>query len=81
MSKKDWIKHMTDCGYTPPSVGGDKQAWKDAVAKHIANGCRECKARTKTKAAASRRAEREGIMRDLGLVKVYGPVSGKVYWE
>ena len=81
MSKKDWIKHMTDCGYTPPSVGGDRTAWQNAVAHHAVLGCKACSDRAKTKAASSRRSEREGVMRDLGLVKVRGAVSGKVYWE
>ena len=30
---------------------------------------------------ARRRAARDDMMRALGLTKVYGPVSGKVYWE
>jgi hypothetical protein len=39
------------------------------------------KARRKTRNANQNRKMREDIMRSCGLTKVYGSVSGKVYWE
>jgi hypothetical protein len=40
-----------------------------------------CKARSKTKRANDNRKMRYDTMRSCGLTKVYGAVSGKVYWE
>lgn len=39
------------------------------------------KARRKTRKANENRKMRDSIMRSCGLTKVYGSVSGKVYWE
>jgi hypothetical protein len=39
------------------------------------------KARRKTQRASANRSVREDAMRSCGLTKVYGAVSGKVYWE
>ena len=39
------------------------------------------KAKLKRDKANKRRRERDQIMRDLGLTKVRGAVSGRVYWE
>ena len=44
--------------------------------------CSECEQKEiKRKAANKRRRERDELMRSLGLVKVRGAVSGRVYWE
>lgn len=39
------------------------------------------KAESKRIAANKRRRERDQLMRDLGLTKVRGAVSGRTYWE
>lgn len=81
MSKKDWVQHMKETtGLIPPSEGGDYGAWHNAVSTHAVLGCKACIARAKTKAKANRRAEREGVMRDIGLTKVRGAAGG-IYWE
>jgi len=81
MSKNDWLKHMEETtGILRPSFGGDWIAWRQAVAKHIADGCPVCKARAKTNAKSARRREWDQAMRDCGLVKVRGACGG-VYWE
>lgn len=81
MRKNDWVKHMKETtGLVPPSEGGDRASWQNAVATHAVLGCAACTARAKTKAKSARRSEREQVMKDLGLVKVRGACGG-VYWE
>ena len=81
MKKEDWIRHMEAEGLTRPSNGGDRIKWKEVVLYHLKNNCKECKARRKTRRANELRKINESVMKELGLKKVYGPVSGKVYWE
>ena len=42
---------------------------------------RKAKRKASAKRGALRRKINDDAMRSLGLVKVHGPVSGKVYWE
>lgn len=81
MTKEAWIKHMEEStGLIRPSLGGDKVKWKEMMANHMDNGCEACKERSKTKNKASRRKERDQMMKDCGLVKVKGALGG-TYWE
>jgi hypothetical protein len=81
MTKEAWIKHMEETtGLIRPSLGGYRMAWVEATTNHINNGCEACKERSKTKNKASRRKERDQMMKDCGLVKVRGALGG-VYWE
>ena len=57
------------------------QAHRAEVGPHDAASCEQCKARLKTKRAASNRRIRADVMRSCGLVRVVGSVSGRTYWE
>ena len=82
MDKETWKQHMeTSTGLTRPSAGGALTAWKEAYQYHKLMDCADCKARVSTaKRSASQRAYNDG-MRSLGLTRVVGAVSNKVYWE
>jgi len=69
MTKKVWQAHRDEVKA--------RMAWSE----HDQRSCPECKARLKTVRANRNRRGKDQIMRDCGLVKVIGPVSGKVYWE
>lgn len=51
------------------------------IGPHAGKDCPECQARLKTRRQNQARKDRDQCMRDLGLVKVKGPVSGRIYWE
>lgn len=81
MSKDNWVKHIEQLSsLVKPSLGGDKLAWHEFIRGHK-TGCKECSARIKTKRASMYRSMKDQAMKDMGLTKVYGAVSGKVYWE
>jgi len=54
---------------------------EDALAVASFEFQKATKERRKTKRANAHRRMREDAMRSCGLTKVYGSVSGKVYWE
>lgn len=86
MTKEQWIRHMEEVsGLKRPSSdeGAMANEWKRAYMIHKANDpkCLVCKARRATKRATCNRKAREDAYRSAGLTKVYGAVSGKVYWE
>lgn len=61
----------------------NKHQWQKHWAKqgpHDTKSCADCNARRKTRQASQRKAERESILRDCGLVKVRGALGG-IYWE
>lgn len=83
MTKKAWVKHIMDIsGLTPPSRGGRRLGWFDAIRRHNANqpDCPDCKARNKTKRANANRQEYDQLRRDMGLKKVKGSAGG-TFWE
>lgn len=43
--------------------------------------CPDCRGKANRARARENRRARDSIMRDLGLVKVRGCVSGRIYWE
>jgi hypothetical protein len=57
------------------------QAHRSEVGPHDAASCEQCKARMKTKRANARKRDRDDAYRSAGLVKVFGSVSGRTYWE
>lgn len=82
MDKQTWIMHMVNStGLTRPSFGGDIEAWKSATQGHLLAGCQECAARRKTAHRSMVQRQFNDGMRSLGLTRVVGAVSGKVYWE
>jgi hypothetical protein len=82
MKKENWIEHMEQAtGLTRPSQGGNKNEWNAAYREHKANGCLLCRAYQRTHRANFNRRAREEAYKSAGLTKVYGAVSGKVYWE
>jgi hypothetical protein len=82
MRKENWILHIENTeNLTRPSEGGSIELWKNAILKHKKDNCVICKERQKTKKANENRKQKEQILKDIGLIKVYGPISGKVYWE
>lgn len=82
MTKENWIKHIEEStGLKRPSMGGDQNAWMGQVVAHRGFGCKECKDRQKTKNRSLNRKMHDLAMRDMGLVKVRGAVTGKIYWE
>ncbi len=86
MTKKQWVRHMEEVsGLKRPSDENGSMAdeWKRAYATHKANNpkCPICKARRATRRANYNHKAREEAYRSAGLTKVYGAVSGKVYWE
>ena len=86
MTKEQWIEHIEKtCNVERPrpainALGG---TWKEAVAYHrlIQPNCPDCKARRKTRRANNNRKDREECYKSAGLTKVYGAVSGNIYWE
>ena len=54
---------------------------EDALAIASLDFQKATKERRKTKRASANRRMRDDAMRSCGLTKVYGAVSGKVYWE
>lgn len=70
MTKREWELHWED-------VAGD--------ATHAESTCPQCMARQsairRNERSRRTRRERDSIMRDCGLVKVRGAVSGRTYWE
>lgn len=56
-------------------------AQRDAMNAASPEFQKACKARSKTRKANANRRMRDDAMRSCGLTKVYGSVSGKVYWE
>ncbi len=82
MTKEQWIVHMeTTENILRPSMGGDLNAWRNAKMRHNAMECPDCKKRAKMIRKEKRKSEKDLVMESLGLVKVRGAVSGKVYWE
>jgi hypothetical protein len=86
MTKEQWIRHMEEVsGKLRPSNENGCMAseWKQAYTDHHYTNpdCPDCKARRKTNRARHSRQGREEAYKSAGLVKVYGAVSGRVYWE
>ena len=54
------------CGFEPRCAACEQKEIRDKAKRERAN---------------LRRKERDQLMRDLGLTKVRGAVSGRVYWE
>ena len=66
MSKQAWFQHILSTGLPLGPEG------KEARASHAVD-CKSCKARRATQRANRGQRERNGVMRDLGLVKTpYG---------
>ena len=82
MNKMQWIEHIKETeGIIPPSQGGSKGDWDYAISIHKSMNCPQCKDRARTRKATINHKIREEAYKSAGLVKVYGAVSGKVYWE
>ena len=86
MTKESWLRHMEMItGFLRPSHENGCMAsqWKEALSCHarIDPNCPVCKERKKTRRATMNRKVREDVYRSCGLTKVYGAVSGRVYWE
>lgn len=71
MSKEKWMQHAAEVGYSAMSPEG-KLA-------HVA-GCKECKARRRTKNANNAKKWKHEAMLSCGLVRVKGALGG-VYYE
>jgi hypothetical protein len=82
MTKVQWVEHIESTeGLVRPSAGGDKEAWKAAVMRHIERQCHVCQQRA-TSLRQNRAARvRRQVYRSMGLTAVRGSLSGKVYWE
>jgi len=81
MTRTTWIEHMErTTGLKRPSLGGDTEEWSRARKNHAEAGCQECKARTRAIRANERRAAREGLLREIGLVKGRTAL-GRTIWE
>ena len=81
MSKESYVRHVSEVsGLLPPSAGGSRDDWRAFQRSHGPT-CSQCRARQRTVKANRYRAERDACMRDIGMVKVRGSVSGSVYWE
>ena len=81
MKKENWIKHIESIsGLVRPSISGNGISWREFVLKHK-TGCNDCADRAKTKRASIYRSMKDQAMKDLGLTKVHGAVSCKVYLE
>jgi hypothetical protein len=82
MGKNEWVRHIEETeGIVRPSAGGDKEAWKAAVMRHVERQCHVCQQRA-TSLRQNRSARiRRNVYRDMGLLPVRGPLSGKTYWE
>lgn len=82
MDKEAWKQHLAiTTGLTRPTLGGDIEAWQAAYKQHIAEGCKDCKARQRNRKQALNRMVYHEAMQSIGLTRVYGAVSGKVYYE
>ena len=82
MDKETWKQHLEDAeGLTRPSNGGDPIAWQAAGIRHQVVGCAECRQRRTTARRSAGQRHNNEAMRSLGLTRVVGSVSGKVYWE
>jgi hypothetical protein len=82
MTKETWINHIKETeNIIPPSQGGSKGDWQNALEIHKSMNCRECAARAKTRRANLQRKNRDDVYRSCGLTKVIGAVSGSTYWE
>jgi hypothetical protein len=82
MTKTAWIKHMKTVSHvTAPSLGGDRLLWNKAIEDHKISCCPDCKKRSITRTKEINRTFKEQAYKDCGLIKVRGPVSGKIYWE
>jgi hypothetical protein len=82
MTKEKWMEHIEQSGtVTRPSKGGNKADWQELITYHKSLGCALCADRAKTRKATQNRKNRDDVMRSCGLTKVFGAVSGRVYWE
>lgn len=82
MTKDKWIEHMKETeGILPPSQGGSRGDWDNALDIHKSMKCQACAERAKTRRANTSRKVRDDVMRSCGLTKVRGAVSGRIYWE
>ena len=86
MTKEKWIQHIEEVsGIKRP--GAENQVsvvrFNIEIADHKGRfpDCPICKERRRTRLATYRRKLKDQVMKDLGMVKVKGCVSGKVYWE
>ena len=83
MTKEKWQGHIERVtGLMSPDLGGDLQAWKEAVAYHglMQPGCPDCAARRRTRKTTAARKDREELLREIGLVKGRTGL-GRVIWE
>jgi len=89
MTKENWLNHMEDQSFAiennikAPSHGGNLEDWKRLLTNHkmCYPDCSQCKDRARTRKANKRAKTERKIMKDLGLTRVIGSVSGKVYYE
>ena len=82
MNKETWKKHIEEtCGVIRPSHGGDKEAWKSSLSTHDVKHCKACQARAKTMRNTKWAKVNRAIYRDLGMHRVVGSESGKIYYE
>jgi len=81
MTKEKWLEHAEMVtGLTSPSHGGNREAWRTALAEHLKNPCTECKARQRTRKANKNSRIARAVYRDLGMVRVKGNLGG-IYHE
>jgi len=82
MCKNEWVEHIEQTeGIVRPSTGGDREAWKAAVMRHVEHKCPICRQRAVSLRQNRAARIRRSIYRDMGLTAVRGSLSGKTYWE
>jgi hypothetical protein len=80
MTKESWINHIKETeNIIPPSQGGSKGDWDNAISIHRSMNCAACKDRAKTRKATMNRKIRDDVMASCGLVKVRGAMGGTYY--
>lgn len=82
MNRAKWIAHISQEGVTPPSQGGDKEAWRTVVNKHKDSNCPHCLARAQSRRAELTRKKKSDFEKALGqegIRKVKGSMGGTYY--
>jgi len=88
MSKNDWLEALNretrenaTFAYLWAMVKLKLATLQEAISAGSESLQKSASARRKTQRANTNRRMRDDAMRSCGLTKVYGSVSGKVYWE
>lgn len=81
MTKEKWLEHMEYPDNVRPSMGGSLEKWKENIEFHKRIGCEKCKDRMRTKRRNRAARDTRLVMKDMGLTRVIGSVTGHVYYE